>query len=131
MSSEARFAAVAAAILLAWGGTAIYLEKESKTLQREYEERSKLLLEYDRLSSLYSSKAQKEALKRMERMLKMYGVSFQTKKSGGKKIYIFSLNAKNIDKIMEKVLNSSIAIESLSVKRVSNDRVDVNLGVAQ
>ncbi len=131
MSSQTKlFAALFLALIVVWGGTALYLERQIEKERIEYKKREDAIGRYEALKALWSQKAQKEAIKRVESMLRIYGIKAETKKTGGKRLYSFTVDAKRADKVLSKILNSNIAINSFSVKKVSDRELEVKIGVA-
>lgn len=124
------FAAIFLAVLVVWGGMALYLERQIEKERSEYKKREAAVGRYEALKALWSQKAQKEAIKRLESMLRIYGIKAETKRVGGKKIYSFTVDAKRADKVLSKILNSNIAINSFSAKKVSDRELEVKIGVA-
>ncbi len=124
------FAALFLAVLVVWGGTALYLERQIEKERSEYKKREAAVGRYEALKALWSQKAQKEAIKRLESMLRIYGIKAETKRVGGKKIYSFTVDAKRADKVLSKILNGNIAINSFSAKKVSDRELEVKIGVA-
>ncbi|WP_457592269.1 hypothetical protein [Hydrogenimonas sp.] len=131
MSSLKLLAAISAAVLLVWGGGALYLQKEIAKTRKEYLQKQEVFARYDALKALWSERARKKALKQMETMLRMYGIKPEIKKSRGKKSYLFSVKAAQADKVLSKLLNSNIPIERFAAKKISEDTLEVRVEVLQ
>ncbi len=130
MSSSKQFAALFALILAVWIGAGIYLENRTSGVQEEFFRKKEITGRYKALRAIWSEKAQKQALKQMETMLRMYSIKPKTDKSGGKKIYTFTLDAAKADKVLTKLLNSTLVIKTFSAKRIADDSLEVRVEVA-
>ncbi len=130
MSSAKQFAALFALILAVWIGAALYLENRTSGLQEEFLRKKEITGRYEALRAMWSEKAQKQALKQMETLLRMYSVKPKTEKRGGKKIYTFTLDAAKADKVLTKLLNSTLAIKTFSAKRIADNSLEVRVEVA-
>ncbi len=130
MSSAKQFAALFALILAVWIGAALYLENRTSGLQEEFLRKKEITGRYEALRAMWSEKAQKQALKQMETLLRMYSVKPKTEKRGGKKIYTFTLDAAKADKVLTKLLNSTLVIKTFSAKRIADNSLEVRVEVA-
>ncbi len=130
MSSPKLFAALFALILMLWAVATLYLEKRTSRIQEEFLRKKEMTARYEALRGLWSEKAQKRAVKQMETLLRIYSVKPKTEKRGGKKIYTFTLDAAKADKVLTKLLNSTLIIEAFSAKRIADDSLEVRVEVA-
>ncbi len=131
MNSPKILAALAAAIVLIWGGGALYLQSEISKTQKEYLAKKEITARYEALKAFWSESARKKALKQMETMLRMYGIKPKIENIRGKKSYTFSVTAARADKVLGKLLNSNIEIEHISAKKSSEDTLEVRVEVLQ
>ncbi|WP_457595721.1 hypothetical protein [Hydrogenimonas sp.] len=134
MGGEAfrRVAGISAAALLAvWALGAWLLDAKSSKLEAEYLQKRELLSRYDTLKSRWSQKAQKEARRRLETMLRLYGVKATIKKRRGKIHYDFTLGRRDADKILGRILESTLAISALKVAKKGDTALAVHLEVAE
>ncbi len=130
-NSLTKIAAVAiAALLLVWAGAAWYIGNETAKAQKELEQRRALIGRYDTLKNRWSAKARRAAQRKLETMLRLYGITPKIKKLRTKKLYTFTLGKRNADKILGRILDSDLALEELDVKRIDERHLQVRLGVA-
>ncbi|BDY13460.1 hypothetical protein [Hydrogenimonas cancrithermarum] len=115
---------------LLWITAALYMDSQKNTLEKEYHKRSTLVGRYHALKEVWSEKAQREALKRFETMLRLYGIQPKVAKKTNKKIYRFELDAKRVDTVLNKLLNSTLAIETFEVRRKDGHTLSVEVGVS-
>lgn len=119
-----------AALLLVWAGAAWFIEHKTLKAERELRERRTLVGRYETLQNRYSEKAQKAARKKFETMLRLYGVTPQIRKVRSTRLYIFTLDKKSADKVLNRILKSDLALSRFGVKRIDDTRLQVQVGVA-
>ncbi len=99
-------------------------------MQEEFFRKKEMTAKYEALKDLWSEKAQKDALKQMDTLLRIYSVKPKIVKRGGKKIYTFTLDAAKADKVLTKLLNSTLPIKTFSAKRIADNSLEVRVEVA-
>ena len=122
--------AASVSLLLIWLAAALYMEHKRDRLEAEYKERSELLGRYRALRSVWSEKERKEAAKRFETMLRLYGIRPEVTRKTDRKIYDFELDAKQVDTVLNKLLNSTLAIETFEARRKDDHTLHVKTGVS-
>ncbi|WP_456450438.1 hypothetical protein [Hydrogenimonas sp.] len=131
MNNLTRLAALSiVALLLVWAGAAWFIERKTTSLQHQLQERRSLMGRYETLKNRWSQKAQRKALKKFETMLRLYGIKPTVKKLRDKKLYTFTLQKKNADKVLGKLLESPLALASFEVEKLSDTQLQVRVGVA-
>jgi hypothetical protein len=117
-------------LLLLWITAALYIDRKRDSLEKEYQERSRLVGRYHALKEVWSEKAQKKAAKRFETMLRLYGIRPEVTRKTDRKIYDFELDAKQVDTVLNKLLNSTLAIETFEARRKDDHTLHVKTGVS-
>jgi len=115
--------------LLIWLGVAHYMASQKEQLEKSYHTRSQLLARYHHLQSKWSAKAQKEAIKRFDTLLRLYHIQPQITKQRNKKIYTFILDREKAETILNKLLNSNLAIDRFTIERKDDQHLSVTIGV--
>ena len=117
-------------LLVVWLAAAGFIEYKTNQIEKEYQEKRALTGQYESLKRTWSEKSQKRALKKFETMLRLYRVTPTIQKRHGQKIFTFTLEKKNADTVLNKLLNSNLAISLFRVRRIDDQHLEVKVGVS-
>ena len=117
-------------LLLIWGAGYLYFERRNAALENEARERAQLLSEYRALADTWSAAAQKRTLAKLEKTLTLYHVAFETKKGRHQKIYTFRLARNEADRILKKILDLKLRLQSFSARKADASHLEIEVGVA-
>jgi len=117
------------ALSLLWSALAYYMTSQKEQLEKSYQSRSELLARYQSLQSKWSTKAQKEAIKRFETLLRLNHIQPQITKQRSQKLYQFTLDRRRADTILNKILNSNLALDKFTIEHKDDQHLSVTIGV--
>ena len=118
-----------AALIVTWIGVGLYIDHKRSLAEKELRQKELLHGRYETLKQAWSEKSRKRAVKKLNTLLRLYRVQPKTKKQRNQKIYTFTLEKRNADSVLNKLLNSHLVIKRFAVKKIDDQHIEVTVGV--
>lgn len=106
------------ALAVLQGGLWSYFDTKIESSREEFVQKREMMSELNALGAKWSKKSQKEEYDKLLSLLGAFGVKYEAKEVRDKRVITMELQKSNADKVVSLLVNRKLEIVKLTMKRV-------------